>query len=105
MSPHHRLGHAELLADAAHLVLEQQPQRLDEVHAHVCGQSAHVVMRLDHRRDAVLAAARLDHIGIERPLDEEANVSELPRFLFEYANELLAYDLALFLRIVDALEA
>ena len=68
------------------------------------GQPTHVVVRLDHRRDAVLAAAGLDHVGVERSLDEEAHVAELARLLFEDADELLADDLALRLRIVDAFE-
>ena len=71
LPPHHPLRHAELLADAAHLVLEEQPQRLDELHRHVRGEPADVVVRLDLRGDAV-GAARLDHVRVERPLDEEA---------------------------------
>ena len=42
-----RSGSPELVADAAHLVLEEQPQRLDELHLHVLGQPADVVVRLD----------------------------------------------------------
>ena len=48
------LGQAELLADAAHLVLEQQPQRLDQVEVHLLRQAADVVVRLDRRRRAGL---------------------------------------------------
>ena len=44
LAPHHPLGQAELLADAAHLVLEDQPQRLDELEVHVLGQAADVVV-------------------------------------------------------------
>ena len=95
LPPDHPLGQAELLADAPHLVLEQQAQRLDELHAHVGGQPADVVVRLDLRRDAVLAAARLDHVGVERPLHEEADVAQPPRLLLEDADELLADDLPL----------
>src|SRR5205823_2260107 len=32
LPPHHALRHAELLADTPHLVLEQEAQRLDELH-------------------------------------------------------------------------
>src|SRR5262249_19084951 len=80
LPPDHSLGQAELLADAPDLVLEQQTQRLDELHAHIGRQAADVVMGLDRRGDPVLAA-RLDHVRVERALDEEANVAEPPRFL------------------------
>ena len=39
LAPHDLLGQAELLADRAHLVLEQVAQRLDEVELHVVGQA------------------------------------------------------------------
>ena len=102
LAPDHALGQAELLADAAHFVLEEQPQRLDELHPHVGRQPADVVVRLDERGDTVLPAARLDDVRVERPLDEEADVAELPRLLLEDADELLADDLALLLRVGDA---
>ena len=102
LAPDHALGQAELLADPAHLVLEEKAQRLDELHPHVRRQAADVVVRLDERGDAVLASARLDDVGVERSLDEEADVAEVARLLLEDADELLADDLALLLRIGDA---
>ena len=54
------------------------------------------------RGDAVLPAARLDHVRVERPLDEEADVAELARLLLEDADELLADDLPLLLGVGDA---
>ena len=65
------------------------------------GQAADVVVRLDLRGDAVVAA-RLDHVGVERALDEEAHVAELAGLLLEDADELLADDLALRLGVADA---
>ena len=103
LPPDHPLRHAELLADAPHLVLEEQAQRLDELHRHVVGQPADVVMRLDRLGDAV-GAARLDHVGVERPLHEPVHVAELARLVLEDADELLADDHALALRIGDACE-
>ena len=94
LAPDHPLGHAELLADAAHLVLEEQAQRLDELHLHVVGQPADVVVRLDRLGDAV-GAARLDHVRVERSLHEPVHVAELARLVLEDADELLADDLAL----------
>ena len=76
LAPHDLLGQAELLADRAHLVLEQVAQRLDELEVHVVGEAADVVVRLDHR---VVAAARLDDVGVERALHEEPRVVDRSR--------------------------
>ena len=51
-----------------------------------------------------LGPARLDHVRVERPLDEEANVAELARLLLEDADELLADPAPLLLGLVDPLE-
>ena len=58
------LGQAQLLADGAHLVLEEHAERLDEmVEAKLRGQAADVVVALDVV--GVLAdAGTLDHVGI-----------------------------------------
>ena len=103
VAPDHRLGQAELLPHAPHLVLEERAQRLDELHGHVLGEPADVVVRLDLRGDA-LGAARLDHVRVERPLDEEAGLADLVRLLLEDADELLADDAALLLGLGHALE-
>ena len=71
LAPDEALGQAELGADRAHLVLEQRPQRLDELELQVLGQPADVVVGLDRRRAG--AAAGLDHVGVERALHEEAH--------------------------------
>ena len=101
LAPHDLLGQAELLADRAHFVLEQVAQRLDELEVHVVGEAADVVVRLDVR---VVAAARLDDVGIQRALHEEARVAEIARGFFEHADEQLADDLALALGIDDVVE-
>ena len=98
------VGQSELLADTPHLVLEQLPQRLDELHHHVVGQAADIVVRLDPRGDARLSSG-LDHIGVERSLDEEAHVAETGRLLLEDADEVLADPPPLLLRIGDPFEA
>ena len=100
LAPDHPLGQAELGADRAHLVLEQHPQRLDQLELEVVGQAADVVVGLDRRR--VVGAAGLDHVRVERALDQEADVLELRRLLLEDADELGADDLALRLRVVVA---
>src|SRR5262249_34623649 len=83
--------------------LEWRAQRLDEPECQVVGQSADVVVRLDVRRAG--AAARFDHVGVERALDQELDVAGgryLARCTLESANELAANDLALLLRVDDA---
>src|SRR5581483_1328159 len=49
-----------------------------------------------------LRAARFDHVRVERPLHEPADVAEPARLLLEDADELTADDLALLLRLLDA---
>ena len=100
LAPDHALRHPELLADPPDLVLEEHAQRLDELHLHVGREAADVVVRLDRLGDPV-GAARLDHVGVERPLDEPANVAEAARLVLEDADELLADHHPLALRIGD----
>ena len=105
------MGQAELLAHGAHLVLEEEAQRLDQVEGEVLGQPAHVVVRLDV---GGRVAARLDHVGVERALHQELRTfavpvpapsaspsagAEVARHLLEDADEQLADDLALALGV------
>jgi hypothetical protein len=90
-------------ADAPDFVLEEHAQRLDEHHLHVLGQAADVVVRLDLRRDAFVAAG-LDHVGVQRPLHEVADAAETARLGLEHADELLADAPPLLLGVVDARE-
>ena len=62
------------------------------------GRPADVVVGLDLRGDPDLAPG-LDHVGVERPLDEEPHVTETARLVLEDADELLADDLPLLLRL------
>ena len=102
LAPDDPLRQAELRRDGADLVLEQHPQRLDELEVQVLGQTADVVVGLDRRRPGAPVAAGLDHIRVERSLDEEADVRQLLRLLLEHADELLADDLALALGLDHA---
>ena len=101
LAPHDLLRQSELLADGAHLVLEQQPQRLDQLEVHVVGQSADVVVALDGRGVVV---AGLDDVGIQRALHEEPGVAAVGRGLLEHADEQLADRLALGLGVDDVVE-
>src|ERR1700709_2234787 len=60
--------------------------------------AADVVVGLDRR--GMVGAAGLDHVGVERALDEEVDALELLRLLLEDADELAADDLALGPRFV-----
>ena len=96
LPPDDRVRHAEGLADMAYLVLEQQPQRLHEGELQVLGQPADVVVALDVGRAG--PAAGLHDVGIERPLDEEADrvalgvrrADHVPGRLLEDPDELAA---------------
>ena len=100
LAPDHPLGQAELGADGTDLVLEQHPQRLDQLELEIVGQAADIVVRLDRRR--VVTAARLDHVGVERALDQIGGILELGRLLLEDTDELATDDLALALGLVLA---
>src|SRR5204862_5728256 len=65
LAPDEALREAELRSDRADLVLEEHPQGLDQLHLHLLGQAADVVVRLDRRRRTAVAA-RLDHVRVER---------------------------------------
>ena len=69
------LRQAELLADHPDLVLEQLAQRLDQLELEVLGEAAHVVVGLDV--GGAGAAAGLDHVRVERALDQERDLGAL----------------------------
>ena len=103
VAPEHVVRHAHGLARAAHLVLEQLAQRLDQLELHAFGQAADVVVALDHRARSAHADA-LDHVRVERALHEPLDVLDLRGVLVEDLDELAADDLALLLGIGDARE-
>ena len=61
-------------------------------------------MRLDQVRLAGRGARGLDHVGIDRALREPAHVFELRGLALEHLDEHAADDLALLLRVRDAVE-
>jgi hypothetical protein len=94
-------GNAHRTAHAAHLVLEQQAQRLDDLQVHLLGKPADVVVRLDRGRRAV-DRTRLDHIRIDRTLRQPLDVLDLNGLLVENLHEVAADDLALPLGVRNA---
>ena len=96
-------GRLQLLADPAHLVLEQAAERFHQLEGHVLGQPADVVVALDG--GGAVAALDFDHVGIEGALDQVAGVLQPARRLLEDPDEQLAHDLALVLGVGDAGES
>ena len=90
----------EGLTHAAHLVLKEQAQRLDDFQVHLFGQAADVVVRLDHRgRSLDRCRSGLHHVGIDRTLRQPLYVLDLLGLGIEHLHEIAADDLALLLGI------
>ena len=70
LPPHELVFEPQLLPYRAHFILEELSQRLDQLEPHPFGQTADVVMALDHVRRADHRHA-LNHVRIERSLREE----------------------------------
>ena len=100
-----RSGRPELGADGAHLVLEQLAQRLDQVEVEVLRQPADVVVGLDRRRAVARRRPTRSRPSRAFPGRGSSASVELRRLLLEHADELLADDPALLLRVDDAGEA
>ena len=110
MAAHDLLGQAEAAAHLAHFILEQLAQGLHQLELKVFGKTAHVVVALDlhgnplARLGVHVGAGAFDHVGIKRALGQVIEGSEPLALLFEHPDELGADDLALLLRIGDALQ-
>ena len=93
------LGHAQLTAHAAHLVLEEPLQGLAELQVHLLGQTAHVVMALDHlARDVQTLYA----VGIDGALGKPAGIGYLASLGVEHLHKVAADDLALLLWVCNS---
>ena len=104
MAEHHLARQAERQAKLAYFVLEQFAQRLQQLQVQAVRQSAHVVVRLD--RDCLLGlrARGLDDVRVYGALREPLCILDGLRLFLEDIDKQLANDLALLLRIRDALE-
>ena len=101
LTPDKAFGQAELNAELAHLVLEETAQGFDDLlEVHMVGEPADVVVTLDN--DALAADAGFHHVGVDGALREKIDAAELFGLRFKDADELLADDLALALRLGDA---
>ena len=93
------LGHTQLAAHTAHLVLEQPLQRLAELQMHLLGQSTHIVVALD---DLAGNIETLDTVGIDGSLSQPLGAFYLLGLGIEDLDEITAYNLALLLGIGHA---
>ena len=95
-------GQAELAPDRAHLVLEEEAQRLDQLELHIGGQAADVVVRLDLVGHAgILRRGALDHVGVEGPLRQELERPRPGGVRLEDADEGVADPPSLLLGVAD----
>jgi len=90
---------------------EELAEGLDQLESHVLEQAADVVVRLD-RRARALEADALDHVRVERALEEPLDLAlvrlgrlQLDGLLLEHVDERVPDDLALLLRVLDAFQA
>src|SRR5690606_18616021 len=95
------VGHAEHAADLAHLVLEEQPQRLDEPELQRVRKATDVAVALDGDARTLVRDA-LDDVRVERALHEELGAVDLLGFALEDVDEDAADGLALLLGVRDA---
>src|SRR5579875_2265602 len=91
------------------LVEPLRAQRLDQLESHFLRQAADVVVSFDPRGcNGSVVAGALDHVGVERALDEEIDggvCGQLLGLFFKDADELFADDLAFLFGIADAFQA
>ena len=93
---------AEHATDFAHFVFEKRAQRFHELERHRFRQAAHVVVRLDLVPGFGIGGLRLDHVGIERSLNEKLDAFEFVRLFFKDRDELVPDADALLFGILDA---
>ncbi len=102
MPAHDLFGQAELPADLAHLVLEELAQWLDQLPWEIGSEAPPVVMRLDGDRGPAERRRGLDHIGIQRPLHQESDLSlDVLGRLLEHIDERVADATPLLFRVRD----
>ena len=99
-------GQPELAPHLAHLVLEQLPQRLDQLPRQVGPQASNVMVRLDRDGGPALRGRGLDHVRVQRPLHQEPDVPPLdvPRRVLEHVDEGVPDAAALLLGVLDSHE-
>ncbi len=93
------LGHTQLAAHTAHLVLEEPLQGLAELQVHLLGQSADVVVALD---DFAGDVKRLDAVRIDGALCQPTGIGNLLGLGIKDLHEVAADNLTLLFRVGDS---
>jgi len=97
------LWQPKLAPELANLVLKEHAQRLDDLlEINIVGQAADVVVALNDRG---VALAGLDNVRVDRALDKIVDLADLLAFLLKDADKLLTDDLALVLRLLNAVKS
>ncbi len=95
-------GEAEFAPDRAHLVFEEEAQRLDQLELHIGRQPADIVVGLDLVGHAgILWRRALDHVGVEGPLRQELERPRPGSVRLEDADEGVADPPPLLLGVAD----
>src|SRR5689334_16023530 len=103
MAPENLFRNSQLSSNQSHFILEQLAQRLDQLQVHLLRQAAHIVMTLDDRRWTT-HRDRLDHVRIQRALDQVADIAQTFRFLLEHVDENFPDPFPLLFRISHAFQ-
>mmetsp|Transcript_63895 Transcript_63895/g.114514 ORF Transcript_63895/g.114514 Transcript_63895/m.114514 type:complete len:250 (-) Transcript_63895:593-1342(-) len=104
MSHHGSHRQAKLVSQCPHLILEQQPERFNDLHLHSIREAAHIVMSLDDAGRAFVGR-RLNHVWVQGALQQQALLmrqAHLRNCLFESFDEEPANDLAFLLWLFDS---
>src|SRR5688500_17470880 len=103
MPPEEIFRDTQLTSDRADFVLEEFPQRLDELQIHAFGETAHVMVTLDHGGGAAHRDG-FDDVRVQGPLHEVFDAPEPFRLLLEdFYKDPADYSPLLF-RVRDAFE-
>ena len=96
MTRNQMFGHPQLTTYTANFILKQQAKRFAQFKMHLFGQSAYIVMTLDHRtRDR----QRLDAIGINSSLCQPFHIFQFMSFRIKYIDKTFTYYLAFTFRL------
>ena len=105
MTPQHFSGQSQFQAKAAHLVLKQLADWLEQFKFHIPGQTSHIVVGFNQGGRIPIDRNAFDDIGIERSLGQEVYIPDLSDLTLENLYEGPADYLALALGIRDPFES
>src|SRR5712692_10130535 len=92
LAPDDLVGEPQLPSQFPDFIFEQFPQGLDQLEPHARRQPPHIVVGFD-RRGRALEAHALDHVRVERTLDQPVSFAGLARKSLELLDEQPADEL------------